>query len=48
MDSAGALREVTTLTVTLSCDHRIVDGAMGAEWLTTFKGYVEKPYTMLL
>ena len=36
------------LTVTLSCDHRVVDGAVGASWLKVFKGYLEEPYTMLL
>jgi pyruvate dehydrogenase E2 component (dihydrolipoamide acetyltransferase) len=36
------------MTVTLSCDHRVVDGAMGAEWLKTFKDYVEDPVKMLL
>ena len=36
------------LTVTLSCDHRVVDGAVGAAWLKVFKGYLEEPYTMLL
>lgn len=37
-----------TMTVTLSCDHRVVDGAVGAQWLQAFKGYVEDPVTMLL
>jgi len=36
------------MTVTLSCDHRVVDGAVGAEWLKTFKEYVEDPVKMLL
>lgn len=36
------------MMVTLSCDHRVIDGAMGAEWLQAFKGYIEGPYTMLL
>ena len=33
---------------TLSCDHRVVDGAPGAQWLAAFRGYVEEPSTMLL
>ncbi|KAK9090923.1 hypothetical protein Sjap_024100 [Stephania japonica] len=33
---------------TLSCDHRVIDGAIGAEWLKAFKGYVENPESMLL
>jgi len=41
-------REVNVMEVTLSCDHRVVDGAVGARWLQAFKGYLEKPYTMLL
>jgi len=36
------------MTVTLSCDHRVVDGAVGAQWLQAFKGYIEDPQTMLL
>ncbi len=35
-------------TVTLSCDHRVVDGAVGAQWLAAFKRYTEEPLTMLL
>ena len=35
------------LTVTLSCDHRIVDGATGARFLQTFKSYLENPLGML-
>ena len=33
---------------TLSCDHRVVDGAVGAAWLQSFKGYMENPASMLL
>ncbi|KAL7114041.1 hypothetical protein ACP275_04G096000 [Erythranthe tilingii] len=36
------------MTVTLSCDHRVIDGAIGAEWLKAFKGYIENPESMLL
>jgi pyruvate dehydrogenase E2 component (dihydrolipoamide acetyltransferase) len=36
------------MTATLSCDHRVVDGAVGAQWLSTFKNYVENPTTLLL
>jgi pyruvate dehydrogenase E2 component (dihydrolipoamide acetyltransferase) len=36
------------MTVTLSCDHRVVDGAVGAKWLASFARYLEKPFTMLL
>ena len=38
----------TVMSVTLSADHRIVDGAVGAKWLQAFKGAIENPVTMLL
>ena len=38
----------TVMTVTLSVDHRAVDGALGAEFLKAFRGYVEQPLTLLL
>ena len=40
--------EVQVMNVTMSCDHRVVDGAVGAQWLQAFKGYIENPVTMLL
>jgi pyruvate dehydrogenase E2 component (dihydrolipoamide acetyltransferase) len=40
--------EKQVMSVTLSCDHRVVDGAVGAQWLQRFKGYIEDPLTMLL
>ncbi|XP_011864285.1 PREDICTED: dihydrolipoyllysine-residue acetyltransferase component of pyruvate dehydrogenase complex, mitochondrial isoform X2 [Vollenhovia emeryi] len=36
------------MSVTASCDHRTVDGAVGAQWLATFKNLMENPTTMLL
>lgn len=36
------------MSATLSCDHRVIDGAIGAEWLKAFKGYIENPESMLL
>ncbi|KAG2722676.1 hypothetical protein I3760_02G137600 [Carya illinoinensis] len=36
------------MSVTLSCDHRVIDGAIGAQWLKAFKAYVENPESMLL
>lgn len=36
------------MVATLSCDHRVVDGAVGAAWLSAFKEYVDNPLTMLL
>jgi pyruvate dehydrogenase E2 component (dihydrolipoamide acetyltransferase) len=38
----------TMMTVTLTCDHRVVDGATGARWLQHFKQFVETPEAMLL
>ncbi len=37
-----------TMTVTLSCDHRVVDGAVAAQWLQAFKTYVENPVGLML
>ena len=37
-----------TMKLTLSCDHRAVDGATGAAFLQTLKQYLEAPVTMLL
>lgn len=39
---------VQVMKVTLSSDHRTVDGAVGARWLTAFKGYLENPLTFML
>ena len=38
----------TLMTVTLTCDHRVVDGAIGARWLAAFKPLVEDPITMIV
>jgi len=42
-----ALAIATVMSVTLTCDHRVVDGAVGARFLQAFKGFVEDPVTML-
>ncbi|XP_078664491.1 dihydrolipoyllysine-residue acetyltransferase component of pyruvate dehydrogenase complex, mitochondrial-like [Branchiostoma floridae x Branchiostoma belcheri] len=47
-DAENGLSVATMMSVTLSCDHRVVDGAVGAQWLQEFKLYLEKPETMLL
>ena len=44
----GALAVATVMSVTLSVDHRVVDGSVGAEFLAAFKKIVEDPLTMLL
>ena len=44
----GVLAIATVMNCTLSVDHRSVDGAVGAEFLSAFKSYIEEPLTMLL
>jgi len=44
----GILKTATIMTVTLSCDHRVIDGATGARFLQAFKGFIEEPSSMLL
>ena len=44
----GSVKFISQMTVTLSCDHRVVDGALGAELLTSFKDFIEKPVTALV
>ncbi len=44
----GKIETATVMTVTLTCDHRVVDGATGARWLATFRQFVETPEAMLL
>jgi pyruvate dehydrogenase E2 component (dihydrolipoamide acetyltransferase) len=44
----GSVKFVDQMTVTLSCDHRVVDGALGAELLASFKKFVEAPVTALV
>jgi pyruvate dehydrogenase E2 component (dihydrolipoamide acetyltransferase) len=44
----GILKTATMMTVTMSCDHRVIDGATGARFLQAFKGFIEEPAAMLL
>jgi len=44
----GGLAFVTMLSATLSCDHRVIDGALGAELLAAFKALIETPVSMLV
>ena len=44
----GGVGFASVMSVTLSCDHRVVDGALGAELLAAFKGFVEQPVTALV
>jgi pyruvate dehydrogenase E2 component (dihydrolipoamide acetyltransferase) len=43
----GAVVPGSTMKVTLSCDHRVVDGVTGAEFLNTFKAFMEEPALLL-
>ncbi|WP_127524205.1 pyruvate dehydrogenase complex dihydrolipoamide acetyltransferase [Mesorhizobium sp. Z1-4] len=44
----GEIKVANVMSVTLSTDHRAVDGALGAELLAAFKSYIEKPMAMLV
>ncbi|MCO5133681.1 MAG: pyruvate dehydrogenase complex dihydrolipoamide acetyltransferase [Phyllobacteriaceae bacterium] len=44
----GSVQVATVMTVTLSTDHRCVDGALGAQLLAAFKAYIESPMGMLV
>jgi len=44
----GQIVIANQMTVTLTCDHRVVDGAVGAEYLSVFKKMIEEPTSMLL
>lgn len=48
VDENGNIVARTVMSVTLSCDHRVIGGAEGAKWLAAFKRYVETPEAMLL
>ena len=44
----GQFKVQNIMKLTMSCDHRIVDGAVGARFLATLKGFLENPVTMLV
>jgi pyruvate dehydrogenase E2 component (dihydrolipoamide acetyltransferase) len=44
----GGVAFASVLAVTLSCDHRVVDGVLGAKLLAAFKTFIEQPVTMLV
>ena len=48
VESEDGVRFVTKMTVTLSCDHRVVDGALGAELLGAFKHFIEHPVGLMI
>ena len=43
----GAVVAGNVMKVTLSCDHRVVDGVVGSSFLNTFKNYMENPVLLL-
>ncbi|ETW02313.1 pyruvate dehydrogenase complex dihydrolipoamide acetyltransferase [Aphanomyces invadans] len=47
-DAEQIYKYSTQLTATLACDHRVIDGATGAQWLASFKELVEDPLRMIL
>ncbi len=44
----GELTVGTVMTVTLSADHRVIDGAVAAEWMAAFVRRIENPVTILI
>ena len=44
----GEIVTATMMSCSLSCDHRVIDGALGAQLLNSFRGYMEQPITMLV
>ena len=46
--SDGSVKFIDAMTATLSCDHRVIDAALGAELLSAFKGFVKQPVTMIV
>lgn len=43
----GGIEFRTVMTVTMSCDHRVIDGAVGAGFLSALRGLVESPYSLI-
>ncbi len=47
-ESEKGFKEIEVMKATLSADHRVVDGAVGAKWLKAFKSYLESPLSFML
>ena len=48
VQESGETRAETLMTITLSCDHRVIDGALGARFLAALRERIEDPFTLLL
>lgn len=48
VEDERGFKTVNVMKVTMSGDHRVVDGALGARWLSVFKAYLENPLTFML
>jgi pyruvate dehydrogenase E2 component (dihydrolipoamide acetyltransferase) len=48
VDASGQVAVETRMKVTLSCDHRVIDGAVGSEFLKTLKSFIEDPINALM
>jgi pyruvate dehydrogenase E2 component (dihydrolipoamide acetyltransferase) len=44
---SGKMRSITSISVTMTCDHRVVDGVIGADWLNAFRRLIEQPDQLL-
>lgn len=47
-DATQIYKYAQVMSATLACDHRVIDGAVGAQWLAVFKELVEDPLKMIL
>ena len=48
IDEKGDFIAIDVINVSLSCDHRVIDGAVAAQYLNKFKYYIENPVTLLM
>jgi len=48
VEDDGSLAAATVMSVTLSADHRVLDGALAAQWLAAFVARIENPLQILL
>ena len=48
VNEKGELEAASMMSVTLSCDHRVIDGALGAVWMQAFQRLIENPLTLLV